>query len=157
MTAQSQRPPEKAQIKLCICLESKPVAMSQRFKTRWKQAVCDKTVNFLFNFIRDSQSCPNGPNSVITKWPPELHAPPALFTSLFTFTLAERRPNCHYMKQFKLRYCRCRPLVVPFVYYEFGTLSCAIKLTYESTTLLYQLLQIENYVHQWSPLVTYAL
>ena len=26
------------------------------------------------------------------------------------------------------RYCRCRPLVVTFVYHEFGTLSCATKL-----------------------------
>ena len=33
------------------------------------------------------------------------------------------------MKQLKHRYCRCRPLVVTFVYYEFGPLSCATKLT----------------------------
>ena len=33
------------------------------------------------------------------------------------------------MKQLKHRYCRCRTLAVTFVYYEFGTLSCATKLT----------------------------
>ena len=46
--------------------------------------------------------------------------------------LAERRPvnpHIHYMKQLKHRYYRCRPLVVTFVYYEFGTLSCVTKLT----------------------------
>ena len=32
------------------------------------------------------------------------------------------------MKQLKHRYCRCRPLVVTFVCYEFSTLSCATKL-----------------------------
>ena len=37
-------------------------------------------------------------------------------------------PHIHYMKQLKHRYCRCRPLIVTFVYYEFGTLSCATKL-----------------------------
>ena len=46
--------------------------------------------------------------------------------------LAERRPvnpHIHYMKQLNIvRYCRCRPLVVTFVYCEFGTLSCATKL-----------------------------
>ena len=52
--------------------------------------------------------------------------------------LAERRPvnpHIHHMNQLKHRYCRCRPLVVTFVYYEFGT---QIN---ESTTLLYKLLQ----------------
>ena len=73
---------------------------------------------------------------------------------LYPFTLAERcpvNPHIHYMKQFKRRYCRCRPLVVTFVYYEFGTLSCAIKLT-----KVPHCAETEN-VHQWSPLVTYAL
>ena len=37
-------------------------------------------------------------------------------------------PHIRYMKQLKHRYCRCRPLVVTFVYYECGTLSCATKL-----------------------------
>ena len=36
--------------------------------------------------------------------------------------------HIHYMKQLKHRYCRCRPLVVTFVYHEFGTLCCATKL-----------------------------
>ena len=36
--------------------------------------------------------------------------------------------NIHYMKELKHKYCRCWPLVVTFVYYEFGTLSCATKL-----------------------------
>ena len=38
-------------------------------------------------------------------------------------------PHIHYMKQLKHRYCHCRPLVVTFVYYEYGPLSCATKLT----------------------------
>ena len=29
-------------------------------------------------------------------------------------------PHIHYIKQLKHRYCRCRPLVVTFVCYEFG-------------------------------------
>ena len=37
-------------------------------------------------------------------------------------------PHIHYTKQLKHRYCCCRPLVVTFVCYEFGTLSCATKL-----------------------------
>ena len=37
-------------------------------------------------------------------------------------------PHIHHMKQLKHRYCCCRPLVVTFVYYPFGTLSCATKL-----------------------------
>ena len=37
-------------------------------------------------------------------------------------------PHIHYMKQLKHRYCCCGPLVVTFVCYEFGTLSCATKL-----------------------------
>ena len=36
--------------------------------------------------------------------------------------------HIHYMKQLKHRYCCCRPLVVTFVYHEFGTLCCATKL-----------------------------
>ena len=36
--------------------------------------------------------------------------------------------NIHYMKELKHKYCHCWPLVVTFVYYEFGTLSCATKL-----------------------------
>ena len=37
-------------------------------------------------------------------------------------------PHIHYMKELKNRYCHCWPLVVTFVYYEFGTLSSATKL-----------------------------
>ena len=32
-------------------------------------------------------------------------------------------PPIHYMKQLKHRYYRCRPLIVTFVYCEFGTLN----------------------------------
>ena len=53
--------------------------------------------------------------------------------------LAERRPNCQH-EQLKHRYYRCRPLVVTFVYYEFGTLRLCNQIN-KSTTLLYQLLQ----------------
>ena len=58
----------------------------------------------------------------------------SLLTSiqLLSFILAEHHPvnsHIHYMKQLKHRYCRCRPLVVPFFFhYEFSTLSCATKL-----------------------------
>ena len=37
-------------------------------------------------------------------------------------------PHIHYMKELKNRYCHCWPLVVTFVYYEFGTLRSATKL-----------------------------
>ena len=55
----------------------------------------------------------------------------SLKSKLKTFMLAERRPNCqppHSLHETTQRYCRCRALVVTFVYYEFGTLSCATKL-----------------------------
>ena len=54
---------------------------------------------------------------------------PGVFHSLcwLSVTLTVN-PHIHHMKQLKHRYCRCRPLVVTFVYYEFGTLSCATKL-----------------------------
>ena len=46
--------------------------------------------------------------------------------------LAERRRNCqppHSLHETtQHRYCRCRPLVVTFFCYEFGTLSCAARL-----------------------------
>ena len=41
--------------------------------------------------------------------------------------LAERRPvnpHVHYMKRLKHRYCRCRPLVVTFVYYTCNRVYC---------------------------------
>ena len=43
----------------------------------------------------------------------------SIFPFVLSFMLAERRPvnpHIHYMKQLKHRYCRCRPLVVTFVY-----------------------------------------
>ena len=46
--------------------------------------------------------------------------------------LGECRPNCQPLhsshETTQHRYCRCRPLVVIFVYYAFGTLSCVTEL-----------------------------
>ena len=47
--------------------------------------------------------------------------------------------HIHYRKQLKHKYCRCRPLVVTFVYYEFSTLLKLCNQSRESTTLLLQI------------------
>ena len=77
---------------------------------------------------------------------------------LMLFMLAEHRlinPHIYYMKQLKHKYCCCRWLVVTFVYYEFGTLSCATNLE-KVPPFVPNIPETEN-VPQWSPLMTWAL
>ena len=78
-----------------------------------------------------------------------------LMKQLMLFMLAEHHlinPHIHYMKH---KYCCCRWLVVTFVYYEFGTLSCATNLE-KVPPFVPNIPETEN-VPQWSPQTTWAL